>query len=146
MFFNGQNMIGDWETGKIYLLKNDTYTDVSDDPDNPTPIQRVKTFLHMVGPEFNRVSYLNFDADMEVGRQDPTIERAPEVLLSWSDNRGVSYGFPVAQSLGKGGEFQTTVSWNRLGYARDRIFKLEWSVPIKTALNGGFAEVKAMRT
>lgn len=146
MFFNGQNMVGDWETGKIYMLKSNTYVDVSDDPANPTPIRRVKTFAHMVDSEFNRVVYNSFDADMEVGTQDPVIETEPVVLLSWSNDRGKTYGFSVEQSLGKGGEFLTTVSWNRLGYARDRIFKLEWSAPVKTALNGGFAEVKRMRT
>lgn len=146
MYFNNQNMVGDWETGKIYLLKSNVYTDASDDPDEPTPIRRVKTFSHMVGPEFERCVYMNFDADMEVGTQSPDIEIAPDVLLDWSDNRGVSYGFPVPQSMGKGGEYQTTISWNRLGYARDRIFRLTWSAAIKTALNGGFAQVRLMRT
>jgi hypothetical protein len=146
MFFNGQNMIGDWETGKILILDNNTYTDVSADPETPTPIRRVKTFAHMVGPEFERISYKNFDADMEVGTQDPIIDSDPNVLLDWSDNRGVSYGNAVAQTMGKGGEYQTTISWNRLGYARDRIFRLTWSAPIKTALNGGFAEIRQMRT
>ena len=32
--------------------------------------------------------------------------------------------------------FLTTVIWNRLGMARDRVFKLQWSAPVKTALNG----------
>lgn len=145
MFFNNQNMIGDWETGKILLLKSDTYTDVSDDPDNPTPIRRVKTFAHMLD-NLDRIVFNYFDADMQVGTQDPEIETTPNVSLSWSDNRGISYGFPVEQSMGKGGEFQTIISWNRLGYARDRIFKLEWSEPIKTALNGAFAGVKKART
>jgi hypothetical protein len=146
MFFNGMNLIGDYETGKIYTLRSDVYTDVSDDPDNPTPIRRIKTFLHMVGAEFERVTYNSFDADMEVGRQSPVIETTPLVFLSWSDDRGVTFGNPVGQSLGKGGEYDTVISWNRLGMARDRIFKLEWSEPIKTALNGGFATVKGHRT
>lgn len=146
MFFNDRNMIGDWETGKVLILDGNTYTDISDDADNPTPISRVKTFSHMVGPEFERISYISFDADMQVGTQDPVINIEPEVFLSWSDNRGISYNFPVGQTMGKGGEFSTTISWNRLGYSRDRIFKLQWSVPIKTALNGGFAQVKRMKT
>lgn len=145
MYFNNQNMIGDWETGKILILKSDTYTDVSDDPDNPTPIRRVKTFAHMLD-NLDRIIFNYFDADMQVGTQDPVIETTPVVALSWSDNRGISYGFPVEQSMGKGGEFNTIISWNRLGYARDRVFKLEWSEPIKTALNGGFAGVRKARS
>lgn len=139
MFFNDKNIIGDWETGKLYTLDNNTYTD------NGDIIVRVKTFIHML-ENLDRVIYNYFDADMEVGRQDPVIVTSPEVLLSWSDNRGVSYGFPVSQSMGKGGEYQTTISWNRLGYARDRIFKLQWSAAVKTALNGGFAGVKKALT
>lgn len=146
MYFNEKNMIGDWETGKIYSLENDVYTDVSDDPANPTPIVRVKTFTHMMDNNDNRVVYNSFDADMEVGEQDPTIETEPLVSLSWSNDRGRTYGFNVMQSLGKGGEFLTTISWNRLGMARDRVFKLQWSAPVKTALNGGFVEIQPCRT
>lgn len=145
MFFNGQNIIGDWETGNLYVLKSDTYTDVSSDLANPTPIRRVKTFAHMLD-NLDRVMFNYFDADMQVGTQDPTIETDPLVYLDWSDDRGVSYGFPVSQSMGRGGQFNTIISWNRLGYARDRIFRLTWSEPIKTALNGGFAGVRKART
>ena len=70
----------------------------------------------------------------------------PIITLSWSDDRGKSYGFPVEQTLGLGGEFKTTVTWNRLGYARDRVFRLQTSEPIKLALNGGFCEVAKGRT
>lgn len=146
MFFNGNNIVGDWENGRLYILDTETYTDAFTDPENPVPIPRTKTFAHMLGPEFERNMFLTFDADMAVGEQDPTIETEPEVFLSWSDDRGKTYGNKIAQSLGRGGEFQTVLSWNRLGYARDRIFRLDWSVPVKTALNGGFATVRSART
>ena len=146
MFFNSQNIIGDWETGKLYYLKSNIYTDVASDPETSTPIVRIKTFYHMVDEEYSRVVYNSFDADMQVGEQDPTIETVPDVLLSWSDDRGRTYGFPVTQSMGKGGQFLTTISWSRLGMARDRVFKLQWSAPIETALNGGFCTMKRART
>lgn len=139
MFFNNQNMIGDWETGKIYALNPFTYTD------DGTPIERIKTFIHMVA-DADRVVYNTFDADIEVGTQDPTIEVEPVVGLSWSDDRGVTYGAQVEQSLGLGGEYLSSLSWNRLGMARDRVFKLQWSAAIKVALNGGFATVKKAKT
>lgn len=146
MFFNGMNVVGDWENGRLYQLDVNTYTDAFTDPANPVAIPRTKTFAHMLGPDFERCMYLSFDADMQPGEQSPDIEIEPEIFLSWSDDRGRSYGNQISQSLGLGGEFQTVLSWNRLGYARDRIFKLDWSVPVKTALNGGFATVKLART
>jgi hypothetical protein len=134
MFFNKQNIVGDFENGLLYTLNLEVYTD------NNGPILRRKTFLHMLN-NMDRIGYTTFEADMEVGEQDPTILTEPMVSLSWSDNRGVSFGFPVEQQLGRGGEFLTVLQWNRCGMARDRIFKLEWSAPIKTALNGGFSTV-----
>ncbi len=142
MFAFGLNIIGDYSTGKLYKLNPDVFTDGGD------PIKWVCTFLHMVGPDYQRIIYKNFDADMEVGTSVQTSEDDPDplVFLSWSDNKGKSFGFPVGQSLGREGEFLTTISWNRLGQARDRVFKLEWSEPVRTALNGAFAEIQPLRT
>lgn len=141
MFFNGLILAGDWQTGNLLHLDEKTYTDYTNDGESP--ITRIRTFPHLIDNN-DRVSTLSFDADMEVG----TIadDSDPQISLSWSDNKGVSYGNPVMQSMGKIGEFLTTISWNRLGQARDRVFKLSWSEPLKTALNGGFIERKKART
>lgn len=64
-----------------------------------------------------------------------------QVFLMWSDDRGHSYGSPVGQPIGREGQYLTTAQWQRLGYARDRVFKLEWSVPTATALQGAWVEV-----
>lgn len=141
MFFDNQNIIGDWETGKLYILDPEVYTDFGG------PILRRKTFLHMVGQDYERVIYNSFDADIEVATNaidDPNLE--PMMTLSWSDDRGRTYGNGVQQGFGLQGQYLTTMSWNRLGMARDRVFKLEWSAAIKTSLLGGFADVKASRT
>lgn len=62
------------------------------------------------------------------------------IFLDWSDNRGRSYRDPVSQPIGARGKYLTSVMWQRLGYARDRVFRLTWSVPVKTALQGAFIE------
>lgn len=64
-----------------------------------------------------------------------------QIFLIWSDDRGHSWGNPVGQPIGQTGEYLTTVQYQRLGYARDRVFKLEWSVPVATALLGAYLEV-----
>lgn len=139
MFFNGDVYVGDWQNGSLYTLSAEVYTD------NGVPIVRIKTFLHMLD-DLDRVKYANFDADVEVATQDATIITQPLIFLDWSDDRGVTYGNPVGQTLGLGGETKTTVTWNRLGYARDRVFRLTTSEPIKLALNGGFASPVKGRT
>lgn len=143
MFAFGKILVGDWQNGNLLHLDIDTFTDYTNDGNGP--IVRIRTFPHIVGKDFNRISGQAFDADIEVGRTTDLLDD-PQISLSWSDNRGVSYGNPVMQSMGKTGEFLTTVSWNRLGHARDRVYKLQWSSSCITALNGAFVDIKDART
>jgi hypothetical protein len=62
------------------------------------------------------------------------------ISLRWSDDRGHSWGNPVTQSIGQAGEYLTSLQWQRLAYARDRVFELSWSVPMKTALQGAWID------
>lgn len=142
-FSFGKILVGDWQTGNLLHLDINSYTDYTNDNEEGD-IVRVRTFPHLIDNN-DRVSTLSFEADMEVGTiADQTID--PKVSLSWSDNKGVFYGNPLTQSLGKTGQYLVTPSWNRLGQARDRVFKLSWAANMKTALNGGFIERKKART
>jgi hypothetical protein len=143
MFFNGANLVGDWENGTLLKLDINTNTDYTDNK-TVNPIIRVKTFPHMVATN-NRIVYSSFDADIECGTAKegaPT----PQLSLSWSDDKGRTYGNPLMQSMGNIGEYLTVPSWNRLGEARDRVFKLSWSDDVVTALNGAFIETRQART
>ena len=143
MFANNANLIGDWENGLLLQLDINTFTDYT--PDMPTgPITRIRTFPHSVNNNL-KVSYKSFDADIEVGTANKD-ETEVQVFLSWSDDKGRTYGNPVGQSLGLIGEFRTVPSWNRLGEARDRIFKLQWSTANEVALNGAFVETTSARS
>lgn len=135
----GKIVVGDWENGNLYALDTEAYTD------NGQPISRIRAFPHVVD-ELERVYYTNFIADMEVGNNDGSVDGStflnpPVVSLQWSDNRGVSYGTKIQQSLGDAGRYLTVLQWNRLGYARDRVFELSWSAPCKTALQGAFIQM-----
>ncbi len=146
MFAYGENLIGDWETGILWKLDSTIYTDGN--PDNilvPSPIPRIRTFPHMIR-NGERINYVQFVADIECGTADSDLDPdLAETLLNlnlrWSDDRGKTFGNYVQQSFGLGGDYLKQPSWWRLGMARDRIFELSWSAPIKTALNGAFVEM-----
>jgi hypothetical protein len=70
----------------------------------------------------------------------PTLTRNL-VSLRWSDDRGHSFGSPVTQPIGEAGEYRTSLQWQRLGVARDRVFSISWSVPMATALQGCWVDV-----
>lgn len=139
MFFNNMNIIGDWENGKLLKLDSDVYTD------EDQPITRIRTFPHITN-NGDRVFYKQFAADIEVATLDDQNDEPPQISLSWSDDRGVTFGNPVMQSLGNYGNFLAQPSWNRLGMARDRVFKLQWSASIKTALNGAWIDYQQAKS
>ena len=62
-----------------------------------------------------------------------------EVNLSWSDDGGQTYGNPVPQTTNNqtNGQYQ----WRRLGYARDRVYRLQWSGAGECALNGAWIDM-----
>ncbi len=134
--------VGDY-LGNQYLLNPNNFTEYG----NPVP--RIRSFPHLVQDQ-KRVTYSSFNADMETGTDDSTVtgdgtssSSPPMVNLRWSDDRGRTYGNYVQQSLGAVGQYLTSISWNRLGYARDRVFEVSWSVPTNTALNGAWITVQA---
>ena len=136
-FGYGLNLCIDWETGDLYAYDTETYTD------DGNPVPRIRTFPHLVD-DGKRVFYQNLIADVQVGTiLDST---PPSIYLRWSDTRGASWGQRVRQSLGDTGDYLTSVQWQRLGVARDRVFELSWSINAKTALNGAFIQSKTAGT
>lgn len=132
----GSPVVGDWENGNLYLWDQNGYTD------NGNPIPRIRSFPHGVDDSSDRIHYMEFIANMEVGNGIGTNVDIP-VFLRWSDNRGISFGNAVQRSLGKEGEYIKSVQWRRLGMARDRVFEISWSAPVKTALLGAWVEAQS---
>ena len=66
------------------------------------------------------------------------------LCLRYSDTRGASWSDPISDDFGYGGDFYKSIQFQRLGMARDRIFELFWSAPVRTALNGAFIDAKPL--
>jgi hypothetical protein len=146
---NGTPVIGDWQNGNLYALDLAAFTDAG------APIKRQRAFSHMVA-DGERVFYKQFLADMQTGTAGGTTadvlgapvswaDRELRVSLDWSNDRGQSFGNAVEQGIGSAGEYITSVQFQRLGMARDRVFRLTWSGAAPTALQGAWVDVqKAM--
>lgn len=136
----GQNVVGDWETGALYLFDPKTAND------NGQPIKRLRSFPHMLS-DGDRVMYRQFIAELDAGNAPALMTtQEPLVSLRWSDNRGHSWGSPVTNGMGATGQYIRCIQWQRLGYARDRVFELSWSTDAITALSGAYVEFKAAET
>lgn len=140
VFAYGMNLVGDWESGDLYQLSLDDYTD------NGDAVQRIRSFPHIKNNN-KRVTYNCLMAEIEVGKVPGRLAGNPvEIWLRWSDDGGVSWSNPVRQSAGSTGQTKTRPQWNRLGMATDRVFELAWSHDAKTALLGADVDPQASET
>ena len=105
-----------------------------------------------VAADGDRVIYTTFVADMEVGTANASaFETAagadiagPALSLRWSDTKGASWNNPVQVGMGATGQFYNSLQFQRLGMARDRVFELFWSAPVRTALNGAWIDSRKL--
>ena len=121
----------DWQNGNLYKF------DLGNQTDNGQAIVRRRGFPHLVS-NGRRIYYASFIADMECGTAG-----APgpsTVFLRMSDDRGKTFGNPIALNLGGIGQRTVQPIARRLGQARDRVFELFWSDPAPTALNGAYID------
>lgn len=128
-FVGGMNLVGDWENGKLYQLKLDVYQD------DGQPIRRVRSFPHLLD-DSNRVMYRELVVAMQVGEGRENTFEDGELRLRWSDSAGRDWSTSISTKLGARGNFKRSLQFQRLGYARDRVFELSWMANTRTALNG----------
>jgi hypothetical protein len=127
--FNGLNLVGDYQNGNIYALSNTTYTD------NGATIKRVRRAPHLV-KDYQRVNYEELQVMFQpgIGLVNAGYSGAgtvPKAMLKWSDDGGITFGNEHWQSIGVTGAYKNRARWTQMGSARDRIYELTVTDPVK---------------
>lgn len=130
----GMNIVGSYTTSTLYALDPGAGTD------DGKPIKRLRSFPHMI-KNANRVFYKSLIADMQTGTVAAGLVE-PQLTLRWSDDRGASWSMPITTGMGLSGSGITSLQFQRLGMARDRVFELSWDTPAFTALQGAWIQTK----
>lgn len=125
------NLIGDFEDGKIYALKENIFTD------DGLPVYRERT-LPYIPSEKKNVSYLRLELEMSVN--DALTEQ--DIIMSWSDDYARTWSAPMSQSLGIKDADIKRIVWRRLGIGRQRTFRLSTTANSRCALINGYIEVQ----
>jgi len=60
----------------------------------------------------------------------------PQAVLRWSDDSGHTWSFERTATIGKIGKFGTRLKFNKLGRARNRVYELTITDPVKVVLLG----------
>jgi hypothetical protein len=138
--FQGQWVAGDFVNGKIYTISNTVYTD-----DGQT-IRRLRRCPHLVA-DFKREYFSTFQVQFQPGVGLSVGQGSnPQAMLRWSNDGGSTWSNEVWKSIGLIGQYQNRVIWRRLGWARDRIFEVSVTDPIKAVIVSADLEAEAGAT
>jgi hypothetical protein len=131
------NVVGDYVSGNVYALDPTIYSD------NGSAIRRERTSPHLSN-DLLRIFHSRFWLDMEVGLGLDGLGQGtdPQVMLAWSNDFGHSWSNEHWASAGQIGARRTRVIWRRLGAARDRVYRVQITDPIKVTLLGAEIDVE----
>ena len=60
----------------------------------------------------------------------------PMISLRWSDDGAKTWSNELTRSMGKIGEYDTEMVWNRLGSGSNRIFEIHFTDPAPFRITG----------
>jgi len=127
-FFGNVYLVGDYENGKIYQLNNEVYTD------NGNTIRRLRRCPHLVS-DLQRQYFAEMQIQFQPGVGLQTGQGDdPQSMLRWSSDGGSTWSNEHWVTIGKVGKYNNRAIWRRLGWARDRIYEVVISDPIKAVI------------
>lgn len=132
----GKILVGDYQSGNVYFFDRANYTD------NGNVVERLRTFPH-IHDEQKRIFFKFLQVDMLTGVGTSTGQgQLPTLMLSWSNDGGFTYSSEAYSSPGAIGQYKARARWRRLGYSRDRVFKLRMTDPVQMVLIQGLIAVE----
>ena len=158
--FAGNIIIGDYQNGMLYKLSNTVYTDADATirrlrraPHLTTDLQRqyfdefqiqFQPGVGLVGndPSASLEALLTEASDELLAESGDTLLVSvatvqgvdPQAMLRWSNDGGSTWSNEHWTSIGKIGQYQNRAIWRRLGMARDRIFEVSITDPVKAVI------------
>jgi hypothetical protein len=127
-FFNQQVLVGDYENGKIYRLSLSQYTD------DGQMVRRVRRCPHIT-TDLQRQYFSELQIQFQPGVGITTGQgENPQAMLRWSDDGGFTWSNENWVSIGTQGNYYARAMWRRLGWARDRVFEVVITDPIKAVI------------
>jgi hypothetical protein len=136
----GQHLVGDWSSGNIYNQSIASLTD------NGSLIRRER-IAPAISTERQWIHHHQLQIDLEtgLGPQPPLLDgdgnpRDPQLMLSWSDDGGHSYGNEYILNCGQAGAYRRRAIQWRLGRSRGRNYKIVATDPIPWRIVDGYVQ------
>lgn len=136
VYHNGEHYVGDWRGGKIYKLSQNYYKDGTE----PIICEITTSPLHV---NLNRLSIYSLQIVFQAATATEYGEGSePTIMLQHSKTGTYNWSKELRRGIGKTGEYQRRIKWNKLGTARNRVFKIRNSDPVYRVLLGGVADLE----
>lgn len=131
-----KHFVGDFESGTIYEQSLTAY-------DEAGQLMRWEAISPPYNNSQRNLRYYSLEFTLEPGVGLTSGQGSdPQVLLSWSDNGGITFGNEIQGSPGKIGEYWKRVKFNRLGTSRNRVWKLAGTDPVNIVGASAVANVE----
>lgn len=136
LFFGGEHLVGDFESGKVYALDLDTYTD------NGDAIKRIRV-TQTLSKDNQRLFFGELVVDMETGVGLATGQGSdPQLMLRYSDDGGHTWSNVKTRTIGKVGEYAARAKFGPSGSGRNRVWEISLTDPCKFAVFGANVAVE----
>jgi hypothetical protein len=136
MFYNATNVVGDYQTGKIYKLDLEVYSDDG----QPQKWLRSWRALPTGANNLTRTVQHALQLDCETGVGLNIGQGSdPRVMLRFSDDGGHTWSNEHWKSMGRIGRYGFRTIWRRLGATmkiRDRVYELSGTDPVRIYIMG----------
>lgn len=138
VFFNSKNYVGAYNSSDWLELDLGTYTD------NGLAILRERAGMH-IQLKRQRLRYDKLELEFEAGVGLITGQGSdPRIMLDWSDDGGHTWSNVRYISIGGIGQYAYRALAHLLGSARDRIFRVRASDPVKYVLIDAYADIEEL--
>ena len=132
-------LVGDSTSNKIASVNPTTFDEFGD-------IQRMEWTYQPVYAEGRRAFHKRLEIGLETGVGLTTGQgSAPEIMMEYSDDGGLTYKSLPNKSLGAIGRFKDRVFWTGLGSSRERVYRGAVSDPVKMTVTDTLLEVDGGR-
>jgi len=139
--FAGQILVGDWQTGAVYALSLDAYTD------NGATMPAIRQFPHFATADNSNLVFDRLWIDMETGVGLNSGQGSnPKLMIQWSDDGGHSWSNEHWVNVGKMGQYRARAFLNRCGRSRDRVWRVMLTDPVKRVFIGAGAATRPCRS
>lgn len=149
MFAFGKHLVGDWQSGNVYQMSIPVAVGTGWDfvSDAGNPIRRVRRAPHVSKEQKKQFhTELQIYVETGLGPIPPLVDgngvaRDPQLMLSWSDDGGHTFGNEFILDCGRAGEFKKRARKLQLGSSRDRVYQIAMSDPIPWRVVDGYLQI-----